>query len=134
MGLTNSPDVFQSVMHPLFQDIPQVKCLIDDIGIFTNSSFHQHLSIVHQVLLRLEESGFTVNHLKCAWAVQATDYLGFLLNTESIKTLPAKIKAISRIARPTAPTHVQSFVGLLNYYKDMWPRRAHILAPLTDLC
>ena len=34
MGLTNSPDVFQSVMHPLFQDIPAVECFIDDIAIF----------------------------------------------------------------------------------------------------
>ena len=134
MGLTNSPDVFQSVMHPLFQDIPQVECFIDDIGIFTNSTFTQHLKIVHQVLLRLEESGFIVNPLKCAWAVQSTDYLGFLLTTEGIKPLPTKIEAISRIARPTAPTHVRSFVGIINYYKDMWPRRAHILAPLTELC
>ena len=101
-------------MHPLFQDIPQVECFIDDIGIFINSSFHQHLSIVKQVLLRLEESGFTVNPIKCAWAVQATDNLGFLLTTEGTKPLPAKIEAISRIARPTAPTHVRSFVGLIN--------------------
>ena len=35
MGLTNSPDVFQSIMHPLFQDMPEVECFIDDIGIFT---------------------------------------------------------------------------------------------------
>ena len=63
IGLTNSPDVFQSLMYPLFQDIPQVECFIDDIGIFTNSSFTQHLTIVHRVLLRLEESGFTVRPL-----------------------------------------------------------------------
>ena len=34
MGITNSPDVFQSVMHPLFQDIPAVECFIDDIAVF----------------------------------------------------------------------------------------------------
>ena len=39
MGLTNSPDVFQSVMKPLLQDVPVVECLTDDIGVFTNSSF-----------------------------------------------------------------------------------------------
>lgn len=39
MDVTNSPDVFQSVMHPLFQDIPVVECFIDDIGIFTISLF-----------------------------------------------------------------------------------------------
>ena len=121
-------------MHPLFQDIPQVECFIDDIGIFTNHFFDRHLTVLHQVLLRLEQSGFTVNPLKCAWAVQSTDYLGFLLTTEGIKPLPQKMEAISRIARPTDPTHVCSFVGLINYYKDMWPRRAHVLALLIELC
>ena len=90
MGLTNSPDVFQSVMHPLFQDIPQVECFIDDIGIFPNSSFNHHLAILHHVLLRLEESGFTINPLKCAWVVQATNYLVVLLTTEGIKPLDRK--------------------------------------------
>ena len=69
MGLTNSPDVFQSAMHPLFQDMPEVECFIDDIGVFTNHDFEHHLSITQQVLLRLEDSGFTINPLKCAWAV-----------------------------------------------------------------
>ena len=88
MGLTNSPDVSQSVMHPLFQDIPEVECFIDDKGLFSSDSFDHHLSILSQVLLRLEESGFTANLLKCAWCVQPTDYLGFLLTTDGIKPLP----------------------------------------------
>ena len=90
--------------------------------------------VLHQALLRLEGNGFTVNPTKCAWVAQSTKYLGFLLTTDGIKPLPQKIDAISRIARPTAPTHVRSFVGLIYYYRVMWPRRAHILAPLTDLC
>ena len=45
-----------------------------------------------------------------------------------------KIEAISRIDRPTSTMHARSFIGLINYYKDMWPKSAHILAPLTELC
>ncbi len=80
MGLTNSPDVFQSVMHPLFQDMSEVDVFIDDIAVFTSGSLERHLKVVAQVLSRLEASGFTVNPSKCAWAVQSTDYLGFLIN------------------------------------------------------
>ena len=38
------------------------------------------------------------------------------------------------MTRPTSKKEVRSFVGLINYYKDMWPRCDHILTPLTHLC
>ena len=69
MGITNSPDFFQSVMHPMFPGLSNVKCFIDDISIFSLGSYSEHLSHVTQVLLRLERNGFTVNPLKCDWAV-----------------------------------------------------------------
>ena len=79
MALTNSPGVFQSVIYPIFQDIPSIECFIDDIGVFTNYDFDYHLSIVTKVLIKLEESDFVINPLKCACAVQSTNYLGFLV-------------------------------------------------------
>ncbi len=94
MGLPNSPDVFQSVMHPLFQGMPEVDVFIDDIGVFTTAFFEDHLIIVRQVLKILQDSGFTVNPLKCAWAVKSTDYLDFLLITEGIKPLPKKLRQL----------------------------------------
>ena len=94
MGLTNSLDVFQSVIHPLFQDIPEVECFIDDIGVFTNSTFEQHLIVLHQVLFRLKGNGFTVNPTKRAWVAQSSDYLGFLLTTDGIKPLPQKLRQL----------------------------------------
>ena len=47
--------------------------------------------------------------------------------------VPCDVEAIQRIAPLTTKKQVRSFIGLINYYQDMWPRRSETLAPLTHL-
>ena len=35
--------------------------------------------------------------------------------------------------RPSTVTEVRSFIGMIQYYRDLWPRRSHILQPFTDI-
>ena len=44
-----------------------------------------------------------------------------------------KIEAITNIAPPTSQKEVQNFIGVINYYRYIWPRRSHTFAPLTKL-
>ena len=43
-----------------------------------------------------------------------------------------KVNAIANIA-PKTKKELRAFIGMVNYYQDMWVRRSHVLAPLAAL-
>jgi hypothetical protein len=65
--------------------------------------------------------------------VSEIEYLGYWITRNGIQPVHKKVEAIQCIAPLTTKKQVRSFIGLINYYRDMWPRRSEILAPLTRL-
>ena len=84
MGLKSSSDFAQEVMKNIFRDVSEAEVSIDDIGIFSDS-WEQHMTVLRIVLKKLQENGFTVNPLKCEWAVKETDWLGYQLTLAGLK-------------------------------------------------
>jgi RNase H-like domain found in reverse transcriptase len=56
-----------------------------------------------------------------------------LITSPTIKPLPDKVKAILAIDTPKNRKELRSFIGIINYYRDMWVKRSHVLAPLATL-
>jgi len=44
-----------------------------------------------------------------------------------------KVEAILNIKAPKTRKELRQFIGMANYYRDMWFRRSELLAPLTNL-
>ena len=61
------------------------------------------------------------------------EYLGYLLTTGGLKPQPAKIEAMHRIMKPNNAKQLKMFLGMVNFYRDMFPKRSHFLSPLNKL-
>jgi hypothetical protein len=133
MALKCSPDIKQSIMENVLRGIEDVGVYIDDIDIGAfSTSWTKHCELLRVVLRRLRENGFTINSLKREWAVKETNWLGYWLTPRSLKPWRKKIDGILQIDRPKTPKELRKVIGMVNYYRDMWPSRAHILKPLTS--
>ena len=66
------------------------------------------------------------------WAYEI-DYLGYIVTPEGIKPNPKKIKAIQAMERPTTVTEIRRLIGMVQYYRDLWPRWSLILEPFTAI-
>ncbi len=79
MGLKWTPGFAQQVMDKVVHNIiNNIGVYLDDIGAFFMNWEH-HIVLLDKILNWLEANGFTVNLLKCKWAIknQETDWLGY---------------------------------------------------------
>ena len=60
-------------------------------------------------------------------------YLGFWVTSTGIQTINKKVEAMVKMMPPNNTKEVRSFIGKVNYYRDMWYRRSHLLHPLSAL-
>ena len=132
MGVKISPDIAQSIMKGIFDDL-DVEVYIDDIGFWSTGTFEEHMVVVKELLQRLSDNGLKCNPLKCAWAVKEADFLGYHMTPAGVKPKQKRIEAILRMQRPQNIKQLRSFIGAVNFYKTMFPRRTHVLRPLTRL-
>ncbi|POM81556.1 Retrovirus Polyprotein [Phytophthora palmivora] len=133
MGISTAPDHFQARIDRLLGDLPFVRCYLDDVLIITETDFNDHLQHLEVVLRRLEDAGLTTNVKKCKFAEQEANFLGYRLTTDGIAPQPEKVAAIQRLSATMSKKELCRFIGLVNYYRDVWPQRAHLMAPLTQL-
>jgi hypothetical protein len=132
MGICQSPDIAQEAMEDLLRQFEEADVYIDDIGVFSGD-WNAHLESLSKILALLERNHFTINPLKCEWGVKETDWLGYWLTPTGLKPWKRKIQAILALERPRTTKQLRSFIGAVTFYRDMFPKCLHILAPLTAL-
>ena len=133
MGVSCGPDIFQAKIYELLGDIEGTKAYMDDILIIKRGSFEDHLQQLEEVFKRCEKTELKMNTEKCLFGLNEIDYLGYIVTPTGVKPNPKKIQAIKDLERPTNVTEVRRLIGMVQYYRDLWSRRYHILQPFTEV-
>ena len=94
MGISPAPDISQEIVERVLGHLEDLEIYLDDLAAFSDS-WEAHLILLDEILAILQDKGFSVNPLKCEWAVQETDFLGHWLTPDGVKPWRKKIDAMS---------------------------------------
>jgi hypothetical protein len=133
MGIAGSPDIFQCKMLELMEDLKYVRAYLDDLLCISRSSLEDHLNKLEEVLRLLRDAGLKVNADKSTFCALEIEYLGYILTRDCIKPQSNKVQAILMIQPPKNVRELRHFLGMVQYYRDLWARPSKMLAPLTSL-
>ena len=102
--------------------------------IFSNKIFGDQINKLDKVRSKLSQKGFKANVEKSFFARNELKYLGFRISKQQIIPLLDKVEGIKNIAVPTTiKKQLRSFIGLINYHRDMWQHRSKIITPLSSI-
>jgi hypothetical protein len=133
MGIAGSPDIFRGKMSELMETLEYVRAYLDDLLCIFKLSLEDHLDKLEEVLRQLCDAGLKVNAEKLTFCAIEIEYLGYVLTRDSIKLQSNKVQAILAIKPPTGVKQLRHFLGMVQYFSDLWARRSDMLAPLTSL-
>jgi hypothetical protein len=133
-SLTNAPMSFQHFMNEVFKDLLDmcVVVYLDDILIYSDDPA-EHLNHVREVLRRLREHSLFAKVEKCAFSMDTTDFLGFIISPDGLRMDESKVQVIHDWPTPRKVKDIQSFLGFANFYHQFIASYSEITVPLTRL-
>jgi hypothetical protein len=133
MGIAGSPDIFQGKMLELMESLEFVRAYLDNLLCISKLSLEDHLEKLEEVLRQIRDAVLQVNAAKSTFSAPEIEYLGYVLTRDGIKPQSNKVQAILAIKPPTGVKQLRHFLGMVQYYCDLWARRSNMLAPLISL-
>jgi putative transposase len=89
---------------------------LDNILIFSDN-LEDHYNHVKLVIERLRKHNLKVKLSKCKFAQTRIEYLSHIIEDRKISPNPAKVAALANATRPKTVKQIQSFLGLVSYYR-----------------
>jgi len=117
-GLCNAPAAFQRWINEVLREHIDRCCIVylDEVQIYSNT-LQYHQKDVCNILKAIGRSGIKVKSSKCEFHQSETEYLGFIIGEEAVKTDPVKTQAIWDWTTPKKIKEIQCFLEFCNFYR-----------------
>lgn len=132
-GVNAAPENYQHVISQVIADIEGVVNIADDL-IVHGKTVVEHDQSLHKLLARLEERNPTLNGEKCTFGMSKVVFMGILLSKHGVDPNEEKVRAVKEATRPSSPSEVRSFLGLVGFSSRFIPDFASKGEPLRALC
>ena len=73
--------------------------------------------VVEEVLRKMKANNLYLKPEKCIWKVKEINFLGLVIETDSIKMQKKKVLGVLEWPRPEMVKNMQKFLRLANYYR-----------------
>lgn len=88
----------------------------------TSSSFHWTWRSKLPTFVRLSKGCWRINYVKtekCEFHAKSVSFLGYVIESEQVKTDPDKIRVVADLLTPAIMKQLQRFFGLVNFQRFM---------------
>lgn len=134
-GLANAQATFQRGMDNLVKSLrdeghKDIDAYVDNIVVYS-TSFEQHLETLERLFYYVDHYSLSLRLDKCEFAKPEIEFLGFLVNGESIRPTPENVRKVLEFPKPTTRKKLQSFLGIANFNRRFIQDYSKIAQPLT---
>ena len=131
-GLQNAAQTFQRFIDQVLRGLHFSYAYFDDV-LVASSSTEENIQHLRIVLERFKQYGVIIKPSKCVLGVNSLEFLGHRVNSEGIKPLEEKVKAVLDFPLPPTRKKLHQFLGLINFYHRFVKNCAQTVLPLHEL-
>lgn len=85
------------------------------------------------MLTRLNEAQLILKIEKCDFFKTEVNNLGHVVSADGLRPQPSNVKAVTQMGIPKTINELQSFLGMINYYRKFLKDFCQVASPLHNL-